>query len=825
MNASATGGDVVSRWRSRLASVTAVTTLVTVALLLSLLPLAVRYLAVDWLQQHTGAQVRLEDVDLNLFTGSLGLRGLQVRDGRRILAAAGRARIEVSLPALLHRRVELQSVQFDGVTLVVERPGDGNLKLGGVAVPAADDAGRAPSWDLGIDALDVSDLRIDYRQPGLRLRAVIERLALHDLASWTPATPATLAVTASLDGAALRFEGTVAPFAQPALYRGRLQLDGLALADFRELAGVGGLQGRLGADSRFELRSLKSGLAITQSGRLQVEGLQLSVGHGGVRSQRVLWQGEARLDSSGVLRVQGDGRLQTGELHARLARPRLRLDQQAARVDGRFAFTGGEAAALDYRGQLALDGLAVQGADAGYRLLAAEALRLSAVEAEAMDAARAGAIEARGLRLGIPTPGGDEAAPALLTVDRLQAGPLDWRDHALALGTVRFEGADARLQRDAGGGLNTERLGAALAALTADGAGAEARGKTRGGDTRLRIAAIHGEGGNRLRFEDHAVQPPFGLILTFDRLAVGALDSGRPDDASPLQAAGTLGRDGRFRAEGEFKPFARPPAVQLEANIEGLQLPPLSSYTARALGVRLRSGTLLADTKLELAAGRLDSVTDLTLYQLDLTSLDNGQARKLQASLDMPLDAALDVLRDDNNTIHLKLPVRGDPAAPDFDFSDALRQALARGLRAGALQYLSMALQPYGTLISIAKFAHQQATRLRLDPVSFAAGSARLPATAGDYLSRIAAVLRKRPRIAVRVCGVAVEADRAVLAAAGQGARVEDRQLQALAKRRADAVRDLLVGRYRAPPARLVECLPEVETGDAKATPRVELLI
>ncbi|HHO68643.1 MAG TPA: DUF748 domain-containing protein, partial [Gammaproteobacteria bacterium] len=624
MNTPATGRDVVSRWRSRVVSVTAVTTLVTVALLLSLLPLAVRYLAVDWLQQHTGAQVRLEDVDLNLFTGSLGLRGLQVRDGRRTLARADRARVRVSLPALLHRRVELRSVEFDGVTLVVERSGDGKLKIGGIAVPApapaTGDSSQVPPWELGVDALDLSDLRIDYRQPGLRLRAAIEGLALHDLASWTPATPATLAVTARLNDAALRFEGAVAPFAQPAFYRGRLRLDGLALADFRELTGVGDLQGHLGADSRFELQSLKTGLALTQSGRLQVEALQLSVEPGGIQSQRLLWRGDLRLDGSGSLRVQGSGTLEAGELHARLAQPQLRLDQKAARVDGRFAFSGGEPATLDYSGQLALDGVAVQGADAGYRLLAAEALRLTAVKGEATDAAHVGSIEVQSLQLGTPTPAAAEPAPALLAVNRVQAGPLDWRSGELSLGEIRFQGADARLQRDVGGKLNTERFEAALGALAAEDSatGSEPAGAGKGKEMRLRITAIRGEGDNRLRFEDRAVQPPFGLALAFDTLSLGALDSGRPDTASPLQAAGTLGRDGRFRAEGELKPFARPPAVQLAAKIEGLQLPPLSSYTAQALGVRLRSGTLLADVKLELAGGELDSVTDLTLYQLDL---------------------------------------------------------------------------------------------------------------------------------------------------------------------------------------------------------------
>ena len=134
------------------------------------------------------------------------------------------------------------------------------------------------------------------------------------------------------------------------------------------------------------------------------------------------------------------------------------------------------------------------------------------------------------------------------------------------------------------------------------------------------------------------------------------------------------------------------------------------------------------------------------------------------------------------------------------------------------MTYLKYALQPYGTVIALAEIAGEQAMKVRLDPVAFAPGKAELESERFEYLERIAKIINERPEITVKVCGVAVEADRAALAKAGapvgkgeaaQGKKTEpapvtDKVLLKLADQRADNVEDHLVTQHKVSSSRLV---------------------
>ena len=236
----------------------------------------------------------------------------------------------------------------------------------------------------------------------------------------------------------------------------------------------------------------------------------------------------------------------------------------------------------------------------------------------------------------------------------------------------------------------------------------------------------------------------------------------------------------------------------------------------------------------------MDGLVKLKLHQLELENVESKNS--LQSQIPVPLDVALDTLRDSNNTISLKVPVTGDPAKPDFDVNDVLSKALAGGVKKGALTYLTLALQPYGTLITAAKYAGEEITKVRLNPVEFEPGQAGLNDTDKDYLSKVAKVLNERPQLAIKLCGVAVPRDTAWFrqqAAAAQKSgdktgtatrpaapEVADTQLLDLARARAESVKDYLVTTFKIPADHLVGCRPRIETdADKGAAPRTDLLI
>jgi hypothetical protein len=234
----------------------------------------------------------------------------------------------------------------------------------------------------------------------------------------------------------------------------------------------------------------------------------------------------------------------------------------------------------------------------------------------------------------------------------------------------------------------------------------------------------------------------------------------------------------------------------------------------------------------------LSGENQLTLRELSVESRNNARTASMDEEISMPLNAALSLLRDRNDTIRLSLPVSGDLASPDVELGSVINKAVGKALRTAALQYAVFALQPFGAMVAVVRLAGK-ATALRLDPVVFAPGTAEVDDTAAAYAGRVAALLEDRPRLNARLCGKAVAADREALAPpapapaaatpaseAAAPAPVTDEQLTALARHRAEAFRDLLVTAHGIPPDRLLICLPEIEPeGPEAAGPRVDILI
>jgi hypothetical protein len=209
----------------------------------------------------------------------------------------------------------------------------------------------------------------------------------------------------------------------------------------------------------------------------------------------------------------------------------------------------------------------------------------------------------------------------------------------------------------------------------------------------------------------------------------------------------------------------------------------------------------------------------------------------------VPLETALSTLRDKNDDIKLEVPISGDIDDPKFDISDAIEQAVVKGMKFSALSFLKYALQPYGALIAVGQYAVEEGaaalTGVQLDPVFFAPGARTLDDEALDYLERIAELAKGRPELRIKICGKATSADKTALGGkppqtpkaadkpssdSGSHGSGQKLKLRALAKGRAAAIKEHLVKNLGIEPDRLFVCFPEIDE-DPEARPRADLLI
>jgi outer membrane protein OmpA-like peptidoglycan-associated protein len=371
----------------------------------------------------------------------------------------------------------------------------------------------------------------------------------------------------------------------------------------------------------------------------------------------------------------------------------------------------------------------------------------------------------------------------------------------------------------------------------------------------IKIDRIAWQGENRVSFSDRSVQPPFEGALDVKQLQLSGIDSSRPDQPSLFTIQGSTGRYAKIKAEGKITLFQGNPDGNIKAVLKGIEMLPLSSYTIPAIGYNLDSGELDAQIDLALAKGDIEGTNHLIIRRLEVSEASEAQAEKLKAQISMPLDTALGMLQDKHQTIDLNLPVSGKLSDPNVALGDVINTALGNALKKGAMTYLTTALFPYGTMVALLKMAGDKAGAVQLDPVAFPAAADTLDDKDKDYLGKLAGVLKERPKIAIKLCGLATQADRAALAQAlaqkaaqeqkakelEQGEKpkqgdepkaeqatqppaVPDETLLALAKRRAEVIEDYLVKQHGVSPGRAAVCRPEIDA-EAEAQPRVDLQI
>jgi hypothetical protein len=355
------------------------------------------------------------------------------------------------------------------------------------------------------------------------------------------------------------------------------------------------------------------------------------------------------------------------------------------------------------------------------------------------------------------------------------------------------------------------------------------------------------------RFEDRGVSPPFKTRVTISEASLTGLDSGKPEQPSTVSLVGKIDEYTAVSIQAKVTPFTQRLGLDLAAKIDDFDLPGLSPYVVRLIGYKVTSGHLDTAIELQSLQGDLKGKSEFTMSNAEVAPADAKIMEQFERQLRVPLPTALAVLKDNENKIKLVVPITGDIADPKFSFTDAFNQALVKGMTKAAASYLKYLFQPYGTMITVVELgimAGKKITALRLDPVFFDPDSDTISENAFPYLVRVAELMKTRPQIRIKVCGLATEADKGdeketlgkkgpeqptTLEKSPDAPEVEtypeqlqplteDERLGRLAKQRAAGIKEYLVKNHGIENDRLLVCLPEYDARE-KATPRVELLV
>lgn len=334
-----------------------------------------------------------------------------------------------------------------------------------------------------------------------------------------------------------------------------------------------------------------------------------------------------------------------------------------------------------------------------------------------------------------------------------------------------------------------------------------------------------------IHVSDAGIQPTFKEEIQFKQLEVQNLSLQDNDLPAQLSLLLDLSHDAALQVDGSFNAVA--PSADLKVNLKEYQLLSLTGYSEQYTGYALESGVFSLTSAIKVVADQLDTKNEAVLNHVRLRPEHSDTAERFAHSLTMPLDQALDLLRDSKNQIKLEVPVTGPLNDPNVDLQQVINKALGGAVKKASMMVLKAMLQPYGTLISVVQMAGEKMTQVSLAPVHFASGQAELSDVAKDYAGKLAGMINQREALTLRLCGLANREDfDALLTASGieaatEEARAEQEQLQresltALADSRTEAVRQHLQHELGVKSSQLVVCLPKYSS-KANAVSGVEL--
>ncbi len=828
--------------------------------------------------------VTIEDVDFNPFSGTFGIKGLRMLNLQQQEIRVPKLEARFAWLPLLDKRLVVQRLLVQRAHMSLQQDEQGDYQLAGIPLPLMMEMtqGEPSAWSIEIRQVlfgGTLSLSLPWYEGEVHLGSV----QISDISGMRAKKPFAISAVIRAGGGTLLLDGTLNPFAEKASASGVLNIRHLSLAEMRRVAApwlaaeIAGVQGRLDAKLPFTvlLQDKPADSLRVHAGRLSLRKVAVELRDSGINKvlADTLNIDDVSYDGGWTLR---QGKISGLHVHAGAGKTQQSYDVEKlnfAELDGnqRLRLT-------DVR--IRHGNLAVQSGQQKFQLQA-ETLTLKQVQGGEKTALHG--VSAAMLRLVLPEGRMLQAKtlvfPAMVysgawqLPEAMLESPL-WQDNSsqrvigrLAAGKIqakdiqyrqdgRFSLASVHIAAPAGGMNSLQPLAGSVDIGHIAGGEYLAIGSVQVKDSRIHLrrdkrrrwwlgelplaslagnkdqrpwlrsmGEVHLTGGD-IHIRDESVAPVYTDRFNLLSARIRDINRARPRHFSPFRLE-LVGKGGaRLSMQGRVQPFSEKGTLVATAKVHSFSLPSINSLLGESLGYIARTGQLDADVELHVEQGRLQGESQLLLRQLEVVKLKEKGRQQEDSGLSMPLDTALDLLRNDDNDIELSIPVSGDIRNPQFNYQDAINKAVGTALQKAALGYIAETLQPYGALVTVADLAWSAGKKMmviKLDPLRFDAGS-RQPdeKQALPYLQHLAGLMNKKTSLRLTLCGKATRADRQVLLQMEK--KADDEALLALASARAQHVREMLMQRFSLDSARLFLCQPAIDEAE-EAFPRLEMTL
>ena len=781
--------------------------IVLLAVLVVALPQLGRWALLYTLEQQ-GYQAKLAEIKVNLWSGRVVGESLQANKPGEQLALK-KAVLSWNWSALIGRKSAVVSVRLDGLEVVLGKtaPSDKGADSSSAVM-------NTGAWLPGLGEVTLRDSRICQKREPAPICLNVERLTWQGEARLAQATITTLAElplqvkgNLSIRDLALSETGQPALLSLKQLNINSTQLASLASISLQDIRldefALSDRQGRalVRVDELALNQASLSGLQHVELGNISARSLGLRPtdlsGETWVMMQKLDWQGKIALDTTTI------------------NMPLSELD-------------------LHMQGELSANKLSLTG-PGQQSLLSLKTLAVNSVQLASLASINLRNIQFTNFTL--PREEGQAIARFdTLAVNRAAVNQLQHLD----FDTITFQGLGLDLVREQSGHWPVvKRLQPLLSTETTRRPAAVTPNHTGSGGPSVRIGQLVLEQSQEIHIVDRTLATPFVLALQELTLTATDFDSRRPKRAVTLELESRVDQHGALQLQGDVYPLRGQLFFDLQTQMQGIDMRLTSPYLEQYLGYQVKSGQLSGEVSLAATAGKLDGMANVELQQFYLLEVDQQQVKQLTSLLGSPLTAALALLREEDKSISLQVPISGDISDPQFDTRDAYMQVVTRAVAAAVSEYytgygLAIAgFGQYGLAIKGAQKLYGFLNRLLFNDFTFDAGQQAISQEQRAYLDELGKMLKERPEVHLTLCGYVTLKD-LLQQEIGLASQPESKwtlesldpdaaqQLLQLANQRADNIKQYLVTQAAIAPQRLIVCAPEYDANKTKL-PRVEI--
>ena len=224
-----------------------ISTILVVVIFLSALPEVARYYVINKITQQGFDNVTIEDVDLNLFTGTLQIENVWVGVNNQEKLVVGLMRADYRWQGIFSGGIATELIEIQDTTLAVIENDDGNFE---VVIPiGANKQSQTggptqiePEQTLAIPNLDVDLVRLANIDVNIQLKQFtgrynIRQFTLTRVSTWHD-YPAELTLDSRLNNTEISAKLTAQPLATTPSVQGDIAIKNIQYGDFQKLANI-----------------------------------------------------------------------------------------------------------------------------------------------------------------------------------------------------------------------------------------------------------------------------------------------------------------------------------------------------------------------------------------------------------------------------------------------------------------------------------------------------------------------------------------------------------------------------------------------------------